>query len=335
MAPTGCCPLLASLVLQPGATFWHFVPLWESSCSPVASQAPTKLEVINVELWIASLGVGFCQGESAPCLVVHVTTSLAVEALFAFSCWLALALLWLSLSDPRARAALTDLGQSRLLTKPLKSVLDPLVLLGAARRWWCLPGLSARWQSRSCAVVGGWASRLPPPTNPAWSDRFLGSPSFNFLLKQSTQRQVRAELVQLQVSRSTQKLDARLSVVRASSAAKRGKSRSFLPDQLFPLKRGKETWSSRPASLAPPLWTRSRLGTQARQAGSTKSFCHASGGKVGPAGSCDFSRASPRWKRGRRKDERPAFGSSGSPEAGPTRPCLALQTRSGQERGSP
>ena len=38
------------------------------------------------------------------------------------------------------------------------------------------------------------------------------------------------------MSRSTQKLDIRLSVVRVSNAAKYGKSRNFLPDQLFPLK---------------------------------------------------------------------------------------------------
>ena len=64
-----------------------------------------------------------------------------------------------------------------------------------------------------------------------------------------------------------------------------------------------------------PTLNVSRVGTQARQAGSIKSFCHVSGGKVGPAGSCDFSRA---WKHGRRKDECPVFGSSGSPKAGPT-----------------
>ena len=49
------------------------------------------------------------------------------------------------------------------------------------------------------------------------------------------------ELVQLYVSRSTQKLDIRLSVVSVSNAAKYGKSRNFLPDQLFPLKYGKKT----------------------------------------------------------------------------------------------
>ena len=35
--------------------------------------------------------------------------------------------------------------------------------------------------------------------------------------------------------------DIRLSVVRVSNAAKYGKSRNFLPDQLFPLKYGKKT----------------------------------------------------------------------------------------------